>query len=328
MTNQHQILQQILSKIKEYNRIITTRHIRPDGDAIGASRGLAEIIRATFPQKEVYVQTNDSADYLSFLGPDDDPIDPELYKDSLLIILDTATEDRVSNSHIKSAKEVIKIDHHVEKVPYGNIRWVEDWRSSTCEMLCHFYQTFKDELKITPEAAKLLFGGIIADTDRFLYKCTTGDTLRFAGMLLDVGIDTETYFSNLYLKDFDHFKFQSYVYDKIQVTPNGVVYLYIDEKMKQDLNLTNEKASKAIYFYTEIKDCIVQLSFISMGDGTIRVMLRSRFMPIIKLAEKFGGGGHEYACGVTLKNTEDIQKMIDEGDKMVAEYKANNKGWL
>ena len=181
---------------------------------------------------------------------------------------------------------------------------------------------------MTPLAAKYLFAGIIADTDRFRNKTTTGDTLRFAGMLIDTGFDTENYYSNIYLNDFKHYKYESYIFGKIQVTKNGVVYLYIDEAMKQELNITNEEASKAIYFYTDIKDCIVQLSFISMGDGTIRVMLRSRFMPIIALAEKYGGGGHNDACGATLHNVEDIQKMIEDADKMVGEYKANNKGWI
>ena len=328
MSGQQQIMEQILSKIKEYKRIILTRHIRPDGDAIGASRGLGEIIRATFPDKEVYVQTDDKAEYLSFLGSDDDPINPELYKDSLLIVLDTATEERISNKHYRLAKEIIKIDHHIEKKPYGKIRWVEDWRTSACEMITYFYQTYKNELKITPTANKLLYTGIVVDTDRFRLKSTTGNAMRLAAMLLDNGIDTENLYSNLYLKDFDHFKFQSYVLGKIKVTPNGVVYLHIDKNMKNELNLTDEQASKAIYFYTDIKDCIVQLSFISMEDGTIRVMLRSRFMKINTLAEKFGGGGHEDACGATLHEESEIQKMIDEADKMLGEYKATHKGYM
>ena len=33
----------ILDKIKEYNRIIIFRHKRPDGDAVGSTKGLREI---------------------------------------------------------------------------------------------------------------------------------------------------------------------------------------------------------------------------------------------------------------------------------------------
>ena len=62
-----EIKEQILQKIKDYHRIILSRHIRPDGDAVGSTRGLAGIIRATWPDKEVYVVNRDMADYLSFL---------------------------------------------------------------------------------------------------------------------------------------------------------------------------------------------------------------------------------------------------------------------
>ena len=49
------IQQQIIKKIEEYNTIIIHRHVIPDGDAYGSSFGLGELIRTTYPEKEVYV---------------------------------------------------------------------------------------------------------------------------------------------------------------------------------------------------------------------------------------------------------------------------------
>ena len=51
-------------------------------------------------------------------------------------------------------------------------------------------------------------------------------------------------------------------------------------------------------------------------------------MKINTLAEKFGGGGHEDACGATLHEESEIQKMIDEADKMLGEYKATHEGYM
>ena len=65
-----------------------------------------------------------------------------------------------------------------------------------------------------------------------------------------------------------------------------------------------------------------------MPDGSIRVRLRSRFMPINELAEKYNGGGHQFTCGATLHNKHDIAAMIADGDRMVGEFKRNNEGWL
>ena len=47
-----EIKKAILEKIKEYSRIIITRHVRPDGDCIGATKGLREILKDSFPEKE------------------------------------------------------------------------------------------------------------------------------------------------------------------------------------------------------------------------------------------------------------------------------------
>jgi len=328
MTEQLQKMTAIFNKIKQYDRIIITRHIRPDGDAIGSTKGLCRILRLTFPNKEIYLQTEDGSDYLAFLGKDDEAINPELYKDALLIVIDTATADRISNSHYNEAKEIIKIDHHIDIKPYGNLCWIEDWRSSSCEMIAYFYKTFADELVIDKEAATYIFCGMVTDSGRFRYEATTGETLRLASLLLDCGVDTETLYSNLYLEDFDYLKFQAYVYKKMQVTEHGVVHLYVDNAMQRKFKLTSEQASEAISFLKGIKECIAQIAFIDMPDGTIRVRLRSRFMTINQLAEKYGGGGHQFTCGATLHTPDEIEPMLKDADKMVADYKANNKGWL
>ena len=94
---QYEIMKKILEKIKEYNKIIIFRHFRPDGDAIGSTKGLREILRATYPEKTVLLINEDMSDYLSFLGGEDAPISDEEYSDALAIIVDTGTADRASN---------------------------------------------------------------------------------------------------------------------------------------------------------------------------------------------------------------------------------------
>ncbi len=328
MTEQLKIMRAILDKIKRYDRIIVTRHIRPDGDAIGSTKGLCRILKLTYPHKEIYLQTKDSSDYLAFLGKDDEPISGELYKNALLIVVDTATADRISNDNYALAKEIIKIDHHIDIKPYGDLCWIEDTRSSASEMIAYFYQTFKDELRIDKQAATYIYTGMVTDSGRFRYEATTGDTMRLAGMLMDTGIDTETLFSNLYLEDYEFLKFQAYVFEQMKISENGVVHLYVNKEMQKQFNLTVEQASEAVSFLKGIKGCIAQLAFIDMPDGTIRVRLRSRFMMINSLAEKYNGGGHQYTCGATLTSPDEIALMVADADKMVEEYKTNNKGWL
>ena len=328
MTQQKKAMKQVLDKIKQYDTIIISRHVRPDGDAIGSSRGLAAMLRLSFPEKKIYVQTEDSSDYLSFLGPDDEQIPESAYANALLIVTDTATIDRISNSRYTLAKEIVKIDHHINIKPYGDVSWVEDWRSSACEMIAYFYKTFRKELKLDLEAATYIFTGMVTDSGRFRYEATTGDTLRLAGMLLDFGIDIDTLYAHLYLEEYDQLKFQAYVLQNMQITPHGVVWLHVDKAMQQQFALTSEQASEAVSYLKYIKGCIAQLAFIDMPDGTIRVRLRSRFMAINELAEKYNGGGHQCTCGATIYDVADIEKMLNDADEMVAAYKNTHEGWL
>ena len=50
-----EIMNTILQKIKEYDRIMIFRHIRNDGDCVGATKGLKAIINLTWPEKKVYI---------------------------------------------------------------------------------------------------------------------------------------------------------------------------------------------------------------------------------------------------------------------------------
>jgi len=146
-------MQKILQKIKDYDRIIITRHFRPDGDAVGSTKGFWRMLQLTFPEKEILLINEDYSEYLSFLGGESEPIPEEKYASALGIVLDTATIDRVSNKKITLCKELVKIDHHIDNNPYGDLFWVEEHRSSVCEMIAAFYDAFSDELKIDSEAA-------------------------------------------------------------------------------------------------------------------------------------------------------------------------------
>ena len=295
----YEIKKQILDKIKEYDRIMLFRHVRPDGDCMGATKGMKRILQLSFPQKQILLIDSELPQYLAFMGPDDEPVDEALYADALGIVLDTASEARISNKNYKLCKEVIKIDHHIPLEHYGNINWEEEHRSSACEMVVDFYETFKDELTIDSEAATHLYTGLVTDSGRYKYSGVNGDTLRCGAALLDVGVDTDTLFARLYLEAFEYLKFKAHVYNRMQITENGVAYLYVDCAMQEQFGLTKEMASATVGCLDAIRGCICWMVFIENGDEdkSIRVRLRSRFCHINSLAEKYRGGGNQQTPG-------------------------------
>ena len=324
----YEVKKQILDKIKEYNKIIIFRHKRPDGDATGSTKGLQRILKLTYPEKQILLQNADYAEYMSFLGEEDAPISDEEYKDALGIVIDTGTMERISNQKFLLCKELIKIDHHINIAPYGSPMWVEEERSSACEMIADFYATFKDELKIDSEAATYIYCGMVTDSGRFRFRDVSGETMRLAGMLLDMGIDTDTMYANLYMKDFHVYKFEAYAYGQMQITENGVAYLHVTKEMQKEFGLSQEDASASVSLMDSIKNSLIWLAFIDNDDGSIRVRLRSRFVTINEIGEKYRGGGHACAAGATVYSVEEMNALIADADARLKEFKENNEGWL
>lgn len=320
----------IFNKIEEYDRIIIFRHLRPDGDAVGSTKGLQTILKLSFPEKEIYLQNCDFCDYMQFLGKEDEPVEDALYEDALGIVIDTATRDRISNKNFTLCKETVKIDHHALADDYGDLCWIDEKRSSSCEMITDFYVTFKDRLTINQEAATYLYAGMVTDSGRFRFRSVSGETLRLASVLLDCGIDTDTLYSNLYLDGYSALKFKAYVYEKIKMTENGVIYIYVDRKMQKKFGLTSEQASNVISYLDSVRNSLIWIAFIdgAADDEKIRVRLRSRFVTIRQLAEKYRGGGHDCASGATVYSKKEMKLLLKDADQLLGKYKNENDGWL
>ena len=323
-----ELMTQILNKIKEYDKIIISRHIRPDGDCVGASIGLTEIIKDSFPNKKVSLINGDYVQYLEFLGKEDEQVDEVYYSDALVIVVDTSNGDRCSNKLYNKGKEIIKIDHHIEKDPYGTICWVEDEKAAVCEMIAEFYNLFKDELVLSKKAATALYTGIVTDSGRFKFSSVNGDTLRTTSILLDAGIDIESIYSKLYLKSRNEIEFQGYLTRKIRFTKENVAYIIINQKLQKKYNLLPEEASAQISLLEGIKGSFIWVAFIENADKKYRVRIRSRYVAINKVAENHKGGGHERASGATADNMKEIKAILSEFDEVARAFKESNSGCL
>ena len=325
-----EVKQKILNKIKEYDTIFLFRHVRNDGDCVGATKGMKSLITTTWPDKQVYIIDTETAKYLEFMGPEDAEMPDEAYAQALGIVLDTASQARISNKKYTLCKELIKIDHHIPLEPYGDLQWVEEERSSCCEMVVDFYQTFRDQLVLNSEGATHLYTGMVTDSGRFKYDGVTGETLRCAAALLDVGVDTQTLYARLYLEAFEYLKFKAAIYERMQITPNGVAYIFVDKAMQEEFSLNLEQSSAVIGNLDAIRGCISWIAFIETGDeqNAIRVRLRSRFVHINGVAEKYHGGGHACASGATVYSLEEMDALLRDTDALVKEYKETHEGWL
>lgn len=225
------ITEEILQTIKDYDRIIIHRHMRPDPDALGSQCGLAEILRATFPEKNVY-QVGGSVEGLAFLAEMDEITD-ELYKGALVIVTDTANAPRISDERYRLGEKLIKIDHHPNDDPYGDLLWVNPKASSCSEIIADF--AFSENLVMTENAARLLYGGIVGDTGRFLYPATTSHTLQVAAKLLDYDFDAAKLNREIDQISLDVAKLSGYLYQNLQIDENGAGYVFLDQAILKNM---------------------------------------------------------------------------------------------
>lgn len=310
-----QVLNEILTKIKEYERIIIHGHLRPDGDCYGAQFGLKDIIKNSFPNKEVYV-VGQTANYVSFVGSPD-IIEDRLYEGALSIVVDTATKTRISDQRYTMGKEVIKIDHHIPIDQYGDLIWVDTNFPSCAQMIGFFYQTFKNELKLSPIGARAMYTGIVTDTGRFRYRGVSELTHQIAGMLIDHGADVVEIDQNLSKESLEVFKFKASLYGKM-VFDEGFVYAVVTKEMMAEFGVDHEEASASVNLMSGVEG--YNFWFLAIeGQDEVRLRLRSTGIEIDKLANEYNGGGHAMASGATLSSLDDLEGFLVRARKYLKE---------
>ena len=114
---------QIIDTIEKYDKIIIHRHVRPDPDAYGSQIGLKELIKANYPDKKVYAagKHEESLTYLAV----PDQVERSIYEDALVIVTDTGNTERIDGEFYTEGALLMKIDHHPDADPYGDIKWVD-----------------------------------------------------------------------------------------------------------------------------------------------------------------------------------------------------------
>lgn len=313
------MFKEILEKIKEYDTIIIHRHLRPDGDAVGSQMGLKYLLQETFKDKKVYAVGDEIPDYLKFVG-DNDEIDDSEYKNALAIIVDTSVSSRICNDRYKLAKEIVKIDHHDDSEPFGNVEYVDPKMAACAAIITSFYMDLKEELVMNSKAATALYTGILTDTGRFLYRGVDSKIMECASELLKHNVDNESVNVKLNLKDVSTLRLQGYIYSHLKCTKTGIYYLYFTKRLMKKFNVTKEEAASLVNSISSIKGSLIWVTFVEYPDN-IRVRLRSRYVPINEVAKNYRGGGHLLASGATIYNKKEMKQLLDDLDTVHTNYK-------
>lgn len=305
LTSLKENYKEILNMINQHDDIFIYRHIRPDPDAYGAQLGLKEIIRKLFPNKNVSALGTEEPS-LSFLGQMDEA---KAGEDALCIVVDTANKDRI-DGHIPEGAKVIKIDHHPDFDPFGDINLVETKVSSTSELLYLIANMWGYENDyINDESAKLLYMGIVGDTGRFLFDNTTSRTHYVVSELKRYDFDATGLIQEMQKTSIESFRFKGYLISNFTLRPSGLLYTFVSRKDLEEFGVSGNEASLSVNLYRDLDEVDVWFMAIEEEDE-IRVRLRSKSTVINEVARDFGGGGHPLASGVKLDHKDEIDTLI------------------
>ena len=313
------IQDQILDKIRSYDKIIIHIHKRPDGDCYGAGFGLKYIIEETYPEKKVFL-VGEEAEYVAYVGKPD-VIEDEVFKGALSIVVDTASKDRVSDGRFTLSDYLIKIDHHIPVNDYGDLMYVDTSRPATAQIILEFFLRYQDELKMNMKAAVALYTGIVTDTGRFRFRSVNSDTFRSVTFLLDYGLDFVDVLNKLSVKSENLLKLQGYVLLNFKKTEHGVAYIKMTSQLVEDFDVSLEEATSLVNELSQLEDCPVWMLFAEYEENFVRARIRSKGPAIDQLANQFDGGGHQLACGANLGTWDKSDELLAAADILVKEYK-------
>ena len=316
---------EIIKKIKEYDSIIITRHIGVDPDALCSQLALRDSILLTYPEKKVISVGTGSAKFVH-IGKLDRL---EKIPNSLLIVLDTPDIKRVDSLSSIEYSESIKIDHHPFVEKYCDYEYIDDKKTSVCEIIMQML--LETELKCDSNIAQLLYMGLVSDSNRFLFNSCTTETFSLVSTYLkNYPFDLSDSYNKLYLRPLSEVRLEGYIELNMIVTDNKLGYIVISDQMINEFGVDSASAGNMINNFNFIKGVLVWATITEdVKNSQYRVSIRSRGPEINKVAERHNGGGHKYASGVRTETLEKALAIMNDLDEELIKYnKMINEGEL
>lgn len=307
----HKMYQPLIDKIETYDIIVIHRHIQPDLDALGSQLGLKRLIQLNYPNKEVYT-FGEMGDFKWF-GSMDQHIPEQDLKKALAIVLDVSGKERVSDQRFLTAKESVVVDHHQNDTDFADTFISDPTQIATCQMLTEM--AVNHHLTMDQAAATYLLGGLVTDSGRFMYPQTTDKTFECAAYLMKQGADLQYLYHNLYEVDYTMKRLKGYFIYSFKTTEHHVAYMKNPKSLKDEFGVSTFTVSRGmVNQMAGIKHIPIWANFTETDSGAILCELRSKHIPIVDVAKKYGGGGHDLACGCTAidwETTDDIIRDLD-----------------
>ncbi|MEJ2191951.1 MAG: bifunctional oligoribonuclease/PAP phosphatase NrnA [Nitrospirota bacterium] len=302
--------------LMEQHHLLLACHVSPDGDTLGSALALAEGLRGM--GKEAVVMSTDRIpepyDFLPGQEKVTDTVPEGFERKAAVVLLDCNRPDRAGLTGRTFARSAV-IDHHETGSDFGDVTWVESSYAATALMVLELLKALG--IALTPAMATNLYTGLAVDTGTFRYANTTPLALRAAAALVEAGANAGSVANNLY-RNWTPNKFDLLCLNlSTMEVADGVGVSAISQEMFEKTGTTALDTESFVNFPLLIKGIGVSILMREVQKDTWKVSLRSKGrVNVARVAQEFGGGGHENAAGCTLNGgREEIRERLTEAVK-------------
>lgn len=295
------------AKLKAADKLLLTAHVNPDGDAIGSTLALMQILREMGKTVQVYIDDKLPKNFsvLPFEEEIRRPREDEKYNADLLVVLDTAP-DRIGRVRELTDAPILNIDHHVtNKSEIGDL-YVEATAAATCEIIFNLCREMN--FPINKNIAVCLYTGMATDTGFFNYSNARPSTFRAAAELVEIGVEPNLISEQMEKRTFRDVKIMSAALQTTKLYYGSkVVGMFIDEHFAHKVETT-----EGLVDLIRVIDSVDVAFLLTCKDRNVyRVSMRSKAVDVSEIAKRLGGGGHVRAAGCTIyKNFDEAKALL------------------
>jgi len=304
--------QRAIEELRKADRVVLTTHVKPDGDAMGSMAALRRWLLTEGKRVETIVPTPVPPRY-AFLDPDADvqvagrDVDPAaVERPDLVCLVDTSTWQQLAGVEplVKGAPRVLVIDHHRTQDVRREVALVDTGAAATA-ILVHDLLV-EAGVAIDAETATHLFSALAMDTDWFRLPTSGAETLRLAARLVEAGAQPHLIYEQLYWNnDLTKMHLAGLAVAGLRPALGGrVMVMRLTRAMFRQTATEADDTENLINECMKVRGVQVGVMLTDGGTGEVRVSLRSRpGTDILRVAERFGGGGHRHAAGSRVQGT-------------------------
>ena len=315
-----------IDAINNAQKIVVVQAENPDGDSIGSSLALEEILSDLGKSVQLHCPV-DTPKYLRYIhGWDRITSDFDTNAD-LAIIVDTNAELLISKSlsmpgvrHFLETHPVIVLDHHAtdSTLTFDAIH-VNQPVVAAGELIYNLAYTAG--WVINPQAAENMLIAIMSDSLGLTTQNTTADSFRVAGELTALGASNsaiEERRREFMKKSPEILAYKGRLIERIEYLLDGklaIIHIPWEEIQKY-----SDQYNPSVLVLDEmrlVEGVEVACAIKTYPDGKLTGKLRSNMPVSEQIAGYFGGGGHAYAAGFRVYDDYAVivRELVEAADK-------------